>query len=578
MKRSIIMILLLIAAFGPASAAGPSAAEDAPSVDREKVIVVMGSSVAAGWVTSREQNQDMQNGWAFRLARWLAPRGFKVVNASVPGDTTQKVLDRLEKDLFPLKPDFVVIALSLENEGIRGLQGKDPAQVYSGFRNNLREIVARCQARGIQPVLGSVYPNDNFTEASHYKFVTEMNQEIASWDVPSINFLGALDRGDGCFVEGITFDLDHPDDTGHRELFHSIVPGLFEALAQKKPLAVKDSGDGAVRLGAADAPVLLSYVPDDPLRSFSLAFDVRISHPGIIAAVRDFDGKIRELAVGQNGSLGYRDAAGITHPLRTSLLDKAWHQIGLTHHFLKKEIRVFVDGALTGTITDAITPVQFVLGGSGRGPGGTPPAEGEYRDWMIYRSVLNPVEMAALSSGQLLQSSLEVYSSLKGETPAKDRPVANRAQSLGRVMFFPSNAEVDIERLKAAVRRENAEEKVYRDPAEKKPITLAPEILDRLTGFYEIVPDLTLTIERRGSRLFALINGGDAGETELFALSEDRFFIRSVGQNMEITFGARKDGRTDRLILKVDGQEMAGKRKGSNENSIPKPNRPSLTS
>ena len=578
MKRSIIMILLLIAAFGPASAAGPSAAEDAPSVDREKVIVVMGSSVAAGWVTSREQNQDMQNGWAFRLARWLAPRGFKVVNASVPGDTTQKVLDRLEKDLFPLKPDFVVIALSLENEGIRGLQGKDPAQVYSGFRNNLREIVTRCQARGIQPVLGSVYPNDNFTEASHYKFVTEMNQEIASWDVPSINFLGALDRGDGCFVEGITFDLDHPDDTGHRELFHSIVPGLFEALAQKKPLAVKDSGDGAVRLGAADAPALLSYVPDDPLRSFSLAFDVRLSHPGIIAAVRDFDGKIRELAVGQNGSLGYRDAAGITHPLRTSLLDKAWHQIGLTHHFLKKEIRVFVDGTLSGTVADKVVPVQFVLGGSGGGPRGNPPAEGEYRDWMVYRSVLNSAEMAILSSGQFLQSSLEVFSPLKEETPAKDRPVANRAQSLGRVMFFPSNAEVDIERLKAAVRRENAEEKVYRDPAEKKPITLAPEILDRLTGFYEIVPDLTLTIERRGSRLFALINGGDAGKTELFALTEERFFVKSVGQNMEITFGAGTDGRADRLTLKVDGREMAGKRKGPNETSMPKPNWSSLTS
>jgi lysophospholipase L1-like esterase len=564
MKRHIVMMLLMSAGLGLASAVEPLAAENALSVDREKVIVVMGSSVASGWVTSREQNQDMQNGWAFRLARWLAPRGFKVVNASVPGDTTQKVLDRLEKDLFPLKPDFVVIALSLENEGIRGLGGKDPAQVYSGFRNNLREIVARCRAHGIQPVLGSGYANDNFTEASHYKSITDMNLEIASWDVPSINFLGALDRGDGCFVEGITFDLDHPDDMGHRELFHSILPGLFEALAQKKPLAVKDSGDGGVRLGATDAPAFLSYVPDDPLRSFSLAFDVRLSHPGIIAAVQDFDGKVRELSVGHNGSLEYRDAAGIAHPLKTSLLDKAWHQIGLTHHFLKKEIQIFVDGTLAGTVADKVVPVQFVLGGLGRGPAGNPPAEGEYRDWMVYRSVLNSAEMAALRTGQLLQSSLEVYSPLKGETPKEDRPVASRAQSLGRVMFSPSKVKVDIERFKTVVQRENDEEKVYRDPAEKKPITLAPEILDRLTGLYEIAPDLTLTIERSGGRLFALINGGDAGKTELFALSEDRFFVKSVGQNMEITFGAGKDGRADRLTLKVDGREMAGKRKGSN--------------
>ena len=578
MKRHLVMTLLMSVGFGLAFLAEPAAAENALSIGREKVIAVMGSSVAAGWVTSQERNQDMQNGWAFRLARQLAPRGFKVVNVSVPGDTTQKVLDRLEKGLFPLKPDFVVIALSLENEGIRGLGGKDPAQVYSGFRNNLREIVARCRAHGIQPVLGSVYANDNFTKASHYKYVTDMNLEIASWDVPSINFLGALDRGDGCYVEGITFDLDHPDDAGHRELFHSIVPGLFEALVQEKPPAMKDSGDGAVRLGATGAPALLSYVPDDPLRSFSLAFDVRLSQPGVVAAVRDFDGKVRELAVGHDGSLEYRDAARVVHPPKASLLDKTWHQIGVTHHFLKKEIRVFVDGTLAGTVADKFVPVQFVLGGSGGGPGGNPPAEGEYRDWMVYRSVLNPAEMAALNSGRPLQSSLEVYSSLQGETPAKDRPVANRAQSLGRVLFSPSKAEVDIERFKTAVRRENDEEKVYRDPAEKKPVTLAPEILDRWTGLYEIAPGLTLSVEREGGRLFALINGGDAGKAELFALSEDRFFVKSVGQNMEITFGAGKDGRADRLTLKVDGREMAGKRKGPNETSMPKPNGSSLTS
>ena len=562
MKRHIIMMLLMSAGLGLASFAGPAAGDISLPVDREKVIAVMGSSVASGWVTSRERSQDMQNGYAFRLARWLAPRGFKVVNVSVPGDTTQKVLDRLEKDLFPLKPDFVVIALSLENEGIRGLGGKNPAQVYTGFRNNLREIIARCRARGIQPVLGSVYPNDNFTEASHHKYVTDMNLEIAAWDVPSINFLGALDRGEGCFVEGITFDLDHPNDAGHRELFHSIVPGLFEALAQGKPLAVKDSGDGAVRLGITDAPAILSYVPDDPLGSFSLVFYVHPSRPGVVAAVRDFDGKVRELAVGHDGSLGYLDAARLIHPLKSSLLDKAWHQIGLTHHFLKKETRVFVDGAFIGTVADTIVPVQFLLGGLSGGPGGNPPAEGEYRDWMVYRSVLNSVEIAALRTGRLLQSSLEVYAPLKGETPGKDRTAANRAQSLGRVLFSPSNAEGDIDRLKAAVRRENDEEKVYLDPAEKKPVTLAPEILDRLTGLYEIAPDLTLAIEREGGRLFALINGGDAGKAELFALSEDRFFIRSVGQGMEIAFGAGKDGRADRLTLRVDGREMAGKRKG----------------
>jgi lysophospholipase L1-like esterase len=561
MRRLAVQVLFISAGLGLALPAGRTAGHGVLPADREKVIAVMGSSVAAGWVTSREKNQDMQNGYAFRLARWLAPRGFQVVNISVPGDTTQKVLDRLEKDLFPLKPDFAVIALSLENEGIRGLGGKDPDQVFRVFRDNLREIIARCRDRGIQPVLGSVYANDNFTAASHYQYVTAMNLEIASWDVPSINFLGALDRGDGRFVDGITFDLDHPDDSGHRELFHSIVPGLFEVLAEGKPLPVRDRGDGAVRLGDADAAAFLSYVPDDPYRSFSLIFNVRSLRPGVLAAVRSFEGKARELAVRQDGSLEYRDASDFIHPLKAFLLDKAWHQVGMSHHFLKKEIRIFVDGALAGTVADAHVPVQFVLGGSGGGADGNPPAEGDYNDCLVYRSVLNPAEMASLRTGRLLQSSLEVYAPLRGETPVQDRPAVNLAQSPAQVFFSPSNTESKIEQLKAAIQRENADEKVYHDPAEIKPIVLAPEIMDRWTGLYEITPGLTLTIERDGGRLFALINGGDGGKTELFALSEDRFFVRSVGQNMEIIFHAGKDGPADRLTLKVDGREMTGTRK-----------------
>ncbi|MCJ7612987.1 MAG: GDSL-type esterase/lipase family protein, partial [Candidatus Aminicenantes bacterium] len=258
------VVWALLISLGPGSlAALPAVADSGPR--REKVIAVMGSSVAAGWVTAREAKQDMQNGYAYRLGRLLAPRGFKVVNISVPGDTTQKVLDRLEKDLFPLDPDFAVIALSLENEGIRGIGGKDPARVYAGFKENLRSIIAKCRERNVVPVIGTCYANDNFDRPAHYELITQMNLEIGSWDVPSINLLGALDRGDGLFVEGMTFDLDHPADAGHRELFYSIVPSLFEVLATGKPQPRKNVEVGGTTLGAHGRAGTVSYIPDDIL-------------------------------------------------------------------------------------------------------------------------------------------------------------------------------------------------------------------------------------------------------------------------------------------------------------------------
>lgn len=548
--------LLISLALGSLAA---SPAEAGPGPGREKVIAVMGSSVAAGWVTAREARQDMQNGYAYRLGRLLAPRGFKVVNVSVPGDTTQTVLDRLDKDLFPLNPDFAVIALSLENEGIRGIGGKDPARVYAGFKDNLRSIIARCRTRNIVPVIGTCYANDNFDKPAHYEFITRMNLEIGSWDVPSVNLLGALDRGDGLFVEGMTFDLDHPADTGHRELFHSIVPGLFEALAAGKPQPWRDAEAGGTPLGVPGRAGTVSYIPDDVLHSFTSVFSVRPASSGVAAAVRSAGGGTSRILVSKAGGVEYRSSTGAAFTAQASLLDGGWHSIGLAHHFLKKESRLFVDGRLSAIIPENILPVELLLGGVE--DRSFPSAKGDYREWLVYRSVLNAAEMATLQAGKLLHSSLEVYAPLQGEKLKRDRVLENRALSTARVIFSPSHADHDVSRLEADITRAENDEKVFVDPAEKRPVPLPPQVLEACTGDYEVATNLVLTVEQAGSRLFLLINGGDGGKTELFPLSEERFFVRSVGPEIEVLFLSKEGGRPDRILFKMGGQEMTGKRR-----------------
>lgn len=548
--------LLISLALGSLAA---SPAEAGPGPGREKVIAVMGSSVAAGWVTAREARQDMQNGYAYRLGRLLAPRGFKVVNVSVPGDTTQTVLDRLDKDLFPLNPDFAVIALSLENEGIRGIGGKDPARVYAGFKDNLRSIIARCRTRNIVPVIGTCYANDNFDKPAHHEFITRMNLEIGSWDVPSVNLLGALDRGDGLFVEGMTFDLDHPADTGHRELFHSIVPSLFEALAAGKPQPWREAEAGGTPLGVPGRAGTVSYIPDDVLHSFTSVFSVRPASSGVAAAVRSAGGGTSRILVSKAGGVEYRSSTGAAFTAQASLLDGGWHSIGLAHHFLKKESRLFVDGRLSAIIPENILPVELLLGGVE--DRSFPSAKGDYREWLVYRSVLNAAEMATLQAGKLIHSSLEVYAPLQGEKLKRDRVLENRALSTARVIFSPSHADHDVSRLEADITRAENDEKVFVDPAEKRPVPLPPQVLEACTGDYEVATNLVLTVEQAGSRLFLLINGGDGGKTELFPLSEERFFVRSVGPEIEVLFLSEEGGRPDRILFKMGGQEMTGKRR-----------------
>ena len=497
---------------------GPARCSVAP---HERTIAVIGSSVAAGWVTAREAGQDMKNGWAFRLARHLEPLGYKVVHVSVPGDTTEKVLARLDKDLLSLQPDFAVISLSLENEGIRGIGGRDPRKVYEGFGTNLRRIIAECRERNIVPVVASCYANDNFGDPATYGFIVDMNLEMASWGVPIINFLGALDRGDGRFVQGLTFDLDHPADRGHRELFLSIVPGLFEALAAGKPAPERDSGPGSFSTGTAGRSGTLSCVPADPMHSFTALFEIRASGPGIAAAIRGEGGKLYRIAVAENGDAVLHASAGAVQRIRATLLDGNWHRIGWVYHYLRKEMTLSIDGKAGPSIPEAIR------------------------------------------TGRLLPGSLEVFAPLRRGKPGVDSEVENRAQSASRVVFMPRDIRREIARLETAIARLDREEVVYIDPNEKKPVFVAPGILAAWEGVYEIAPGLVLTIVMEEGRLFLLVNGGDDGKTELFPLSAERFFVKSVGPQMEISFQAEKGGQPTALVFKVAGQEMKGTRKES---------------
>jgi len=540
----------------------PSAQESTPG--KEKIIAVLGSSVAAGWVTSRVAKHDMENGYAQRLGRLLGPRGFRIVNVSVPGDTTEKVLARMDKDLFPLKPDFVVIALSLENEGTRGLWGKDADQVYAGFKAGLREIIDRCRQQGIIPILGTCYPNDNFTQAAHYTHIKNMNLEIGAWDVPSINQLGALDNGDGQFVPGIAFDLDHPADLGHRELFYSVVPSLFQALAAGKPLPVKDTSSGSAALGRAGSKVgLLSHVPADPVHSFTSVLEFLPRSKGVLTTVLGLNGALAVLSISAEGHLAYISTGGAAKTLRTSFLDQAWHHLGIVHHGLKNETVIYIDGMPGEAIQETLRPVQFTVGGAES-------AEAECRDWMIFRAPLNSDEMRRLSSGVLLKSSLEVYAPLREEILRPNHEAVNRAQSLAKVIASPTDAERDIARLRAEWKREEEEEKTFVDSQEKRAVPVALEILEACVGTYEGPPGLLLTVERRGTRLLLHLNGGREGTVELFPLSPERYFVKSVGPEIEVLFSSAKneDGRPASLLLKIDSQEIPAKRSPSSGTNL----------
>ncbi len=376
----------------------------------QRKIAVFGSSVASG----AADDQARKGGYAGRLKELLEKRGWVVVNVSRGGDNTVSIQPRVAGQLLPQKPGYVLIGLSLGNEGLTGTKTEQEGEkVCKQFQAGLQDLIKRLRDQGIQPVVGLCYANSLF-DAGQYKFTRRTNLTINTWDVPSVNFLGAIDDGRGKWAVGCEADPLHPNSRGHEEMFYAIVPTLFDAMAAGKPVPQRVKGGGFVRMGTGS---LLSFTPKGTMHSFAVGFQCRVAGDGEIASIKHERGRVG-LEV-KEGKLVYLNAAG--RPVVFGDMGRGkWAEVVVSHRYAKGETLVFVDGKLSGTVPERILPLGFTLGGS---------KEANYRQWVIYRSSLNSDEVKALYEGKLLQASLEVYAPLNDRSEG----VKNRAQSLSVV-------------------------------------------------------------------------------------------------------------------------------------------------
>src|SRR5262245_6497899 len=213
---------------------------------RPRRIAVFGSSVANG--TGDEFGKE---GYTGLLRNLLASRGWEVLNQSRGGDTTKTMAPRFDpagapapntKYLLPVNPGYVVIGLSLANEGVFEAKTKeDKDAIFKQYEDGIKGFVDRSRQHNIVPIVALVYPRMVYTPVE-YEYVRRMNLLQNTWDVPTVNFLGATDDGTGRYTTGFDFDDKHPNAAGHREFFYAFVPSLFDALEQGKPTPTAPTG------------------------------------------------------------------------------------------------------------------------------------------------------------------------------------------------------------------------------------------------------------------------------------------------------------------------------------------------
>ena len=185
-------------------------------------IVVIGSSVAHG------QKAWLLNGWATQLGQTLQQTyGHRWVNVAEVGTNVSSTIARFASVVTPQQPDIVIIALSLGNEGLAHCPPHQRRAVQRRFESGLQRLVKMTRELGAYPILGGVYPHGNYA-IEHYELLQETHRRMLNWGVPVLDWLAAVDNGQGAWKADISFDPAHPNILGHRLMYEAIDLRLFE--------------------------------------------------------------------------------------------------------------------------------------------------------------------------------------------------------------------------------------------------------------------------------------------------------------------------------------------------------------
>jgi acyl-CoA thioesterase-1 len=141
------------------------------------LILIVGDSLSSAYGLNPKQ------GWVHLLVERLKNEGYRyrVVNASIAGDTTRSGLARLPQALQTHHPGIVIIELGA-NDGLRGI---NPRQM----QNNLLQIISLARQQAAQVVLIGVRLPSNYgkTFIEHFAAVYPRVAETA--EVPLVPFL-----------------------------------------------------------------------------------------------------------------------------------------------------------------------------------------------------------------------------------------------------------------------------------------------------------------------------------------------------------------------------------------------------
>ncbi len=174
-------------------------------------LLVLGDSLSAAY------GIEPQQGWVALLQKRLDQENhdYKVINASISGETTSGGVSRLPSLLQRYQPYIVILVLGA-NDGLRGLSLKQ-------IQMNLNSMIEQSKARGTAVLLVGMQLPPNYGPAYTQQFHDTFKGVASSKNVPLIPFLL-----DGIGKDKSLFQQDglHPTAKAQDKILSNIWPNL----------------------------------------------------------------------------------------------------------------------------------------------------------------------------------------------------------------------------------------------------------------------------------------------------------------------------------------------------------------
>jgi len=190
----------------------------APAEAAQRTLLVFGDSLSAAYGLAADQ------GWVHLLGERAKRLDWRIVNASISGETTAGGLRRLPEDLKRHKPDLVVIALGA-NDALRG-------QPVAGIRANLEKMVRIARGASAEPVIVGIMIPPNYGIDYAAQFRDLYPAVAAKLKVPIVPFLleGVAEK-----PELFQPDQLHPTAAAQARILDNVWKALEPLLRKRAP-------------------------------------------------------------------------------------------------------------------------------------------------------------------------------------------------------------------------------------------------------------------------------------------------------------------------------------------------------